>query len=478
MLLLSLPHQIRGFAPGIPREVIVKSVFWCIGIIIGWIQWGIAGAQVWPTNGWTQVPPSQVQMDDARLQQAAEYALTGGGSGMIARGGYQVYSWGDQTTRFDLKSSTKSIGGTALGLALADNLLSLSDAAQQHLPGLGVPPDANSATEWLDDIKIIDLAAHTAGFPKTGGYGSLFFAPETQWSYSDGGMNWLADVLTAVNHEDLNSLLFRRVFSRLGITSADLVWRPNFYREDTLDGVKRREFGSGIKADVNAMGRIGYLYLREGNWEGEQIIPSSFVSDVRQPHAPFTSLPVVDRPEDPNASRHYGLLWWTNADGSLSGVPADAYWSWGLLDSLIVVIPSLDLIAVRAGPKGFEGSNVTGKYVRLEPFIATIAQSVSGLTVPSLVGSTLAESTAAITAAGLSLGTVSQQVDIDVPDGTVLKPGSGARRASQWRDPGCAHHIEHQRAEVHSATFHSRFRKPGPGNDLRSCFRRAGKYRH
>jgi hypothetical protein len=129
---------------------------------------------------------------------------------------------------------------------------------------------------------------------------------------------------------------------------------------------------------------------------------------------------VVDRPEDPNASRHYGLLWWTNADGSLSGVPADAYWSWGLLDSLIVVIPSLDLIAVRAGPKGFEGSNVTGKYVRLEPFIATIAQSVSGLTVPSLVGSTLAESTAAITAAGLSLGTVSQQVDIDVPDGTVL----------------------------------------------------------
>jgi CubicO group peptidase (beta-lactamase class C family) len=273
---------------------------------------------------------------------------------MISRGGYVVYSWGDQTTRFDLKSTTKSIGGTALGLALADNMLLLTDTAQQHLPSFGLPPASNSSTGWLDDIQIINLATHTAGFAKKGGYGSLFFTPGTHWSYSDEGVNWLADVLTWIYREDLNSLLSRRIFGRLGITSRDLVWRSNAYREDTLDGVKRREFGSGITANVDAMGRIGYLYLREGNWEGEQLIPSSFVSDVRLPHPAFTSVPALNRPEDPNASRHYGLLWWTNADGTLLGVPADAYWSWGLWDSLIVVIPSLDLIAVRAGPRGFD----------------------------------------------------------------------------------------------------------------------------
>jgi CubicO group peptidase (beta-lactamase class C family) len=361
-------------------------------------------------------------MDEAPLQEAANYAVSGGGggAGMISRGGYRVYAWGNQNALFDLKSSTKSIGGTALGLALADNRLSLQDPAQEHLPGLGLPPDSNLATGWLGDIRIINLATHTSGFPKKGDYGALFFAPGTQWSYSDGGVNWLADTLTALFGEDLNSLLFRRVFSRLGITPADLVWRSNVYREDKLDGVKRRELGAGITADADAMGRIGYLYLRNGAWDGEQLIPSDFVDAVRQPHQEFVSLPVIDRPQDPNAARHYGLLWWTNADGGLPGVPADAYWSWGLLDSVIVVIPSLDLVAVRAGPKGFGGVTSNGKYSRLLPFLAPIVRSISGLTVPSVVGSTVDESTSAITASGLTLGTVSRQANTSVAEGTVL----------------------------------------------------------
>ena len=42
-----------------------------------------------------------------------------------------------------------------------------------------------------------------------------------------------------------------------------------------------------------------------------------------------------------------GLLWWNNGDAALAKVPRDAYWSWGLYDSLIVVVPSLDLVAAR-----------------------------------------------------------------------------------------------------------------------------------
>ena len=410
-------------------------VYCCISIAIGWIFGSAASAQTWPAVDWIRAEPAQVQMDETPLQEAAHYALTGGGAGMVIRSGYQVYSWGDQTARFDLKSTTKSIGGTALGLALADNLLSLADPAQQHLPDFGLPPAANSSTGWLDDIQIINLATHTAGFPKEGGYGSLLFAPGTQWSYSDGGVNWLADVLTSIYREDLGALLNRRVFSRIGIASTDLVWRSNRYREDTLDGTKRREFGSVIEADVDAMGRIGYLYLRDGNWEGEQIIPSSFVTAVRQPHLPFASLEAINRPLDPFAARHYGLLWWTNADGSLPGVPADAYWSWGLQDSLIVVIPSLDLVAVRAGPNGFEGSTSNGNYARLEPFVAPIAGSVSGLTVPSLIGSTLADATAAITAAGLTVGTVTRRAAFSVADGNILDqaPAGGGRERRRRR---------------------------------------------
>jgi CubicO group peptidase (beta-lactamase class C family) len=169
-------------------------------------------------------------------------------------------SWGSQDTLYDLKSTTKSIGVTALGLAAKDGLMGLPDKAQQHLSTVGIPPDSNKNTGWLDDITILHLATQTAGFEKTGGFGKLLFKPGTKWFYSDGGPNWLADSLTVTYSKDLRTLLFQRVFSPLGITSSDLTWRSNNYRPDTINGVKRREFGSGIKADVDAMARIGYLY--------------------------------------------------------------------------------------------------------------------------------------------------------------------------------------------------------------------------
>ena len=53
---------------------------------------------------------------------------------------------------------------------------------------------------------------------------------------------------------------------------------------------------------------------------------------------------------------------------------ADAYWSWGLYDSLIVVIPSLDIVVARAG-KSLNGPR-SPHYGPIEPFIEPIALSV------------------------------------------------------------------------------------------------------
>ncbi|MDP6061011.1 MAG: hypothetical protein QGH33_19045, partial [Pirellulaceae bacterium] len=75
-----------------------------------------------------------------------------------------------------------------------------------------------------------------------------------------------------------------------------------------------------------------------------------------------------------NASDHYGLLWWNNADGTLKRVPRDAFWSWGLYDSLILVIPSLDIVVSRAG-KSWE-QNWSGHYDVLRPFFEPIVLSV------------------------------------------------------------------------------------------------------
>ena len=324
--------------------------------------------------GWETVTPQQAGMDESNLQQARDYALTGGGSGCIIRGGKLVMSWGDQAKRYDLKSTTKSIGVTVLGLAVKDGLVNLEDKAQQYYTDIGIP--LNAGDPRLRDIKIWHLATHTAGFDKPGGFEPLLFDPGTTWAYSDGGANWLADCLTLIYKQDLKNLMFDRVFSKLGITNSDLTWRNNAYRPDQLEGVKRREFGSGISANVEAMAKIGYLYLRHGKWADEQIFPESFIETVRRPFPEIAGLPVNNSSQYPSASDHYGLLWWNNGDGMLNNVPRDAYWSWGLYDSLIVVIPSLDVVIARAG-NGWR-SGWDGNYHVLKPFLEPICQSIIG----------------------------------------------------------------------------------------------------
>jgi CubicO group peptidase (beta-lactamase class C family) len=343
-----------------------------------------AAAQPWPSPDWPSAPPADEGMDETTLGAARDYALTGNGSGYVVRNGVLVMSWGSDSTRYDLKSSTKSIGVTSLGLAIMDGHIALDDLATAHHPSFGVPPDSNADTGWLPRITIFHLATQTAGFDKNGGYTALLFEAGTRWSYSDGGPNWLAECITLAYHRDLSELLFERVFTPLGIGPDDLRWRTNSYRNPTLDGVARREFGSGISADVDAMARIGYLYLRRGMWEGTRILPASFVDRARRPQAELEGLPVELPGDYFDASDHYGLLWWNNGDGTLAGVPTDAYWSWGLYDSLIVVIPSLDLVVARAGDGWRSGWN--GDYAALEPFLGPIVASVDPSTIPPDAG--------------------------------------------------------------------------------------------
>ena len=341
-------------------------------------------AQVFPGDSWIKVAPADVGLDAAKLKDARRYALTGDGSGYITRHGKLVMSWGDLRKQYDLKSTSKSIGVTALALAIADGSIALDDRAIKHHPTLGTPPEGNAKTGWLDEITIRHLATQTAGFAKPGGYEELQFRPGTKWLYSDGGPNWLAECVTLVYGRDIEELLFERVFTPIGITRADLRWRNNAYRPREIEGVKRREFGSGVHANVDAMARIGLLYLRRGRWKDRQLIPAEFVDMART-----TVKEVVDLPEHPepdregkewssrygNVSAHYGLLWWNNADGTLSNVPKDAYWSWGLYDSLIVVIPSFDIVVSRAG-KSWERDPKARHYEVLQPFLGPIVASV------------------------------------------------------------------------------------------------------
>jgi CubicO group peptidase (beta-lactamase class C family) len=329
--------------------------------------------EVWPIPEWQTATPEEMGMNAAQLVQAREYALKGGGSGYIIRSGKLVFSWGSPKVRYDLKSTTKSIGATGLGLALQDGLLDLDHFGHRYHPDLGKSPKQNEKTGWLDKITLRHLATHTAGFEKDKASPDILFAPGSAWAYSDGGANWLAEVLTLSYGEDLHAVFFSRLFTPLGIPPKELSWRKNQARPK-IRRIMNREFGSGISASVNALARIGYLYLREGRWRGEQLIPESFVTDARHPQPSVVGLPEMFPAEYGNASDHYGLLWWNNWAGTLKNVPRDAYWSWGLGDSLIIVIPSLDIVVARAGDGWRPDWNPD--YQVLRPFIEPIVDSV------------------------------------------------------------------------------------------------------
>ena len=342
-----------------------------------------------PNRGWERVAPAEVGMDAEPLSEAEVYALRGSGAGLISRHGRLVHSWGNIDQRYDLKSTTKSIGAIALGILMSDGRVRIEDRAATHLPTIGVPPSTNDAAQ-LQNITLLQLATHTAGFEKTGGYGRLLAPPGTEWRYSDGGLNWLADTLTTVYADDLQDLFISRVWPVIGINQRDdIQWRAaasGMRRDPRPNGIEHREFAAGMVGNVNALARVGLLFLRRGEWEnGQRIFDPAFVDLVRTPRPESATATLVEPDEYPEAHLRYGVLWWTNATGALPNVPRDAYWAWGLGDSLIVVIPSLDLVIARAGPiqpenptqRTFGEDGWNAQYEVLAPFLDPIVSAVT-----------------------------------------------------------------------------------------------------
>ena len=346
-------------------------------------------------SGWTEVTPASEHMDSVQLDAARDYSMAAGGttdtdSGYIIRNGHLVYKWGSETQLYEMKSTTKSMGGLALLLALDDGKLALTDKASAKLPVFGTDPAVNAnGIAGLSDITVLQLATHTSGLSKSDLSKpgapplTLLFAPGSTWSYSDQGLNWLADVLTQTYAQDLNALMFARVYTTLGIGAGDLSWRDNAFRSATLSvngtAIARRELASGINANVNAMARVGLLMFNKGVWGNQSILSNAIVAQAHTPPAAVANATINDPTNYPGATTNYGMLWWTNATGQMADVPKDAYWAWGLHETFIIIVPSLNLVVVRAGTRSWhtdpEGWNAD--YSVLAPFLTPIVKSIT-----------------------------------------------------------------------------------------------------
>jgi CubicO group peptidase (beta-lactamase class C family) len=170
-----------------------------------------AQADTFPAASWPTAAPVDMGVNSALLQQAIDYSTKtrdAGGSGMVIYRGKQIAVWGSQNALYDIKSSTKSFGSALAGIALGEGRIALEDTIKSRVPSFGTASGDLAATdnlEWRNRITIKDALTHTSGINKAAGTGDLLFAPGTQFSYSDNGMNRVADVLTSVWDTDLKT---------------------------------------------------------------------------------------------------------------------------------------------------------------------------------------------------------------------------------------------------------------------------------
>jgi CubicO group peptidase (beta-lactamase class C family) len=120
----------------------------------------------------------------------------------------------------------------------------------------------------------------------------------------------------------------RALFDKIGIRTMVLETDP--YGNFLTQGY---EFGSG-----RDWARLGNLYLQDGVWKGQRILPRGFAKFVS------TIAPAWEADKRPV----YGGFFWINGDGGYP-VPNDAYFMAGAGGQWTMIIPSHDLVVVRMG---------------------------------------------------------------------------------------------------------------------------------
>ncbi len=152
--------------------------------------------------------------------------------------------------------------------------------------------------------------------------------PDKSWNYSSGTTNLLSGPLLRKqfdSHQEYLDFWYRELIDKIGMHSAVI--------ETDLAG---NYIGSTYAwATTRDWAKFGLLYLHEGNWNGEQVLDSSWVKYAATPT---------------NSSEgRYGAQFWLNAGGFYPDVPRDLYSCNGFKGQYIFVIPSRNLVIVRTG---------------------------------------------------------------------------------------------------------------------------------
>jgi len=174
-----------------------------------------------------------------------------------------------------------------------------------------------------------DFAAYAAEKP-------LEADPDGKWYYSSGTANIVARIVRHAAEKDYPryyDFLRKELFAKIGMHSAI----PEPDPSGTFVG------SSYMFATPRDWARFGLLYLQDGVWAGERVLPEGWVK--------YSTTPTPKAPQG-----QYGAFFWLNAgtagnpsDRLWPNVPTDAFTARGYQEQYVAVIPSKKLVIARFG---------------------------------------------------------------------------------------------------------------------------------
>lgn len=310
----------------------------------------------WPTDDWplgegvprdAAAAVDEMFSDRGRFERTYAVLVVHEGRLVLERYADELEHWDRRPepigpdTRLLSWSMAKSMLHAAVGIAVGDGLL--DPAAPAAVPAWSAPDDPRRAItvehlltmrdglDFAEDY-VDGASSHVIemlfgdGRTDVAGYAAsrpLRATPGERFNYSSGTSNIAARLLgDALGGDDVQTFLRRRLFEPIGMHHAE----PRIDDAGTFVG------SSYVYAPAREMAKFGLLYLRDGMWDGDRILPAGWVDHARR-----------ERSWDPVEELGYGAHWWTTRDG-LGTFRASGYEG-----QAIVVCPAHDLLVVRLG---------------------------------------------------------------------------------------------------------------------------------
>jgi len=236
-------------------------------------------------------------------------------------------------------STAKSISASLIGIAVGQGLLQLD--APAPIPEWQSPGDPRRAIQ-LDHLLWMSSGLWSEGSNTYAMYFGgqdvissattthLEAAPGSRWKYANNDTLLALRALRHVLDDDLRYLRYPydELLHKIGMY--------NTWMEIDHDG---NFIGSSqVYTTARDLARFGLLYLNDGIWNGERILPEGWAAFVSQP-AP--SLP------SEKGKRGYGAQFWLF--DRLPGIPVGTYTSTGNKGQFATIVPTQDLVVIRTG---------------------------------------------------------------------------------------------------------------------------------